>query len=344
MTLPQLYVVLLAGGLVLLAGIAAARTASRLGLPSLLLFLGLGVLLGEDVLGVPFDDAQLAQTLGTTALAVILVEGGLSTRWADVRRLLAPSALLATAGVVISVLVTAAGAHYLLGMDWQLALLLGAIVSSTDAAAVFAVLRSLPLPRKLASMVEAESGFNDAPTVILVLVFSASGGVPGPGAIAGQLVYQIATGAALGLVVAMAGVATLRYVALPASACTRWPRSGSASSPSRRPGRPTPLGSSPPTCRGSCSATPSCRTGPPPAPSPRGPAGWRRSGSSSCSACWSTRATCSARWSRRSSSARSCCWWPGRSRCSCACSRSGSPGASRRSSPGRGCAARCRSC
>ncbi|HLU75426.1 MAG TPA: potassium/proton antiporter [Nonomuraea sp.] len=217
MTLPQLYVVLLAGGLVLLASIAAARTAARLGLPSLLLFLGLGVLVGEDVLGVPFDDAQLAQTLGTTALAVILVEGGLSTRWADVRRLLAPSALLATAGVVISVLVTAAGAHYLLGMDWQLALLLGAIVSSTDAAAVFAVLRSLPLPRKLASMVEAESGFNDAPTVILVLVFSASGGVPGPGAIAGQMVYQIATGAAIGLVVAMAGVATLRYVALPAS-------------------------------------------------------------------------------------------------------------------------------
>ncbi|MDA0638559.1 potassium/proton antiporter [Nonomuraea sp. MCN248] len=217
MTLPQLYVVLLAGGLVLLVSIAAARTASRLGLPSLLLFLGLGVLLGEDVLGIPFDDAQLAQTLGATALAVILVEGGLSTRWADVRRLLAPSALLATAGVVISVLLTAAGAHYLLGMDWQLALLLGAIVSSTDAAAVFAVMRSLPLPRKLASMVEAESGFNDAPTVILVLVFSASGGLPDPLTIGGQMVYQIAAGAVIGLAVAMAGVATLRYVALPSS-------------------------------------------------------------------------------------------------------------------------------
>ncbi|GAA4515931.1 potassium/proton antiporter [Nonomuraea ferruginea] len=217
MTLPQLYVVLLVGGLVLLASIAAARTAARLGLPSLLLFLGLGVLVGEDVLGIPFNDAQLAQTLGTTALAVILVEGGLSTRWADVRRLLAPSALLATAGVVISVLVTATGAHYLLGMDWQLALLLGAIVSSTDAAAVFAVLRSLPLPRKLASMVEAESGFNDAPTVILVLVFSASGGLPGPFAIGGQMVYQIATGALIGLGVALVGVVTLRYVALPAT-------------------------------------------------------------------------------------------------------------------------------
>ncbi|MFI7451458.1 potassium/proton antiporter [Nonomuraea sp. NPDC049714] len=217
MTLPQLYVVLLAGGLVLLASIAAARTASRLGLPSLLLFLAVGVLIGEDVLGLDFDDAQLAQTLGTCALALILIEGGLSTRWTDLRKLLAPSALLATAGVAVSVLVTAAGAHLLLGMDWQLALLLGAIVSSTDAAAVFAVLRALPLPRKLAGMVEAESGFNDAPTVILVLVFSSVGGVPDLATIGGQVIYQIVVGAAVGLLVGWAGVAALRYVALPAS-------------------------------------------------------------------------------------------------------------------------------
>ncbi|MGN9781685.1 potassium/proton antiporter [Nonomuraea sp. ZG12] len=217
MTLPQLYVVLLAGGLVLLASIAAARTASRLGLPSLLLFLAVGVLIGEDVLGLDFDDAQLAQTLGTCALALILIEGGLSTRWTDLRKLLAPSALLATAGVAVSVLVTAAGAHLLLGMDWQLALLLGAIVSSTDAAAVFAVLRALPLPRKLAGMVEAESGFNDAPTVILVLVFSSVGGVPDLATIGGQVLYQIVVGAAVGLLVGWAGVAALRYVALPAS-------------------------------------------------------------------------------------------------------------------------------
>jgi len=217
MTLPQLYLVLLAGGLVLIASIAAARTAGRLGLPSLLLFLAVGMVLGEDVLGVRFDDAQLAQTLGTCALAVILVEGGLSTRWTDLRRMLAPSALLATAGVAVSVLVTAAGAHLLLGMDWQLALLLGAIVSSTDAAAVFAVLRTLPLPRKLAGMVEAESGFNDAPTVILVLVFSSAAGMPDVTAIGGQVLYQIAVGAAIGGLVGWAGVAALRYVALPAS-------------------------------------------------------------------------------------------------------------------------------
>ncbi|TMR15677.1 potassium/proton antiporter [Nonomuraea turkmeniaca] len=218
MSLQQLYGVLLAGGIVLLAGIAAARTASRLGLPSLLLFLALGVLLGEDVLGIDFDDAQLAQTLGTTALAVILIEGGLSTRWADIRRVLLPSALLATVGVAVSVLITAAGAHLLLGMHWQLALLLGAIVSSTDAAAVFSVLRELPLPRRIAGMVEGESGFNDAPTVILVLVFStATIGAPDLAAIAVQVTFQLIAGAMIGLLTAWAGVAALRYVALPAA-------------------------------------------------------------------------------------------------------------------------------
>lgn len=217
MSLPQLYVVLLAGGLVLLAGIAAVRAAGRLGLPSLLLFLALGVLLGEDGLGIPFDDAALAQTLGAGALAVILVEGGLSTRWRDIRHMLAPAGILATAGVVISVLVTAAGAHLLLGMEWRLALLLAAIVSSTDAAAVFSVLRGLPLPRRLAGLVEAESGFNDAPTVILVLVFSGAGALPGAPAIGWQMAYQIAVGLLFGLLFGWGGARVLRYVALPAS-------------------------------------------------------------------------------------------------------------------------------
>ncbi|MCX5124616.1 potassium/proton antiporter [Streptomyces sp. NBC_00347] len=218
MTLQQLYLVLLVGGVVLMASIAAARAAHRLGLPSLLLFLAVGVLAGEDVIGIEFDDAQLAQSLGTAGLAVILVEGGLSTHWPDVRRLLAPAGVLATAGVAVSVAVTGAGAHYLLGMDWHLALLLGATVSSTDAAAVFAVLRSLPLPRKTTGLLEAESGFNDAPTIILVLVFStAAADLPGPSAILGNIVYQLVVGGLLGLAVGWIGVAALRHIALPAT-------------------------------------------------------------------------------------------------------------------------------
>jgi potassium/hydrogen antiporter len=217
-TLAQLYAMLLVGGTVLLVSIAAARMASRVGLPGLLLFLAVGVVLGEDVLGLEFDDAQLAQALGTAALAVILVDGGLTTRWADVRRLLVPAGVLATVGVAVSVAVTAAGAHLLLGMDWHLALLLGAIVSSTDAAAVFAVLRALPLPPKVAGLLEAESGFNDAPTIILVLVFStAAADLPGAAFIVGNVVYQLVVGAVTGLVIGRVGVAALRHIALPAA-------------------------------------------------------------------------------------------------------------------------------
>lgn len=172
MSLQQLYLALLIGGLVLLASIVGTRLATRVGFPSMLLFLLVGVAVGEDGLGLRFDDVQLARNVGTTALAMILVEGGLTTLFGDIRKVLAPAATLATLGVLGSMVVTAAGAHLLLRSDWQLALLLGAIVSSTDAAAVFSVLRFLPLPRRVAGLLEAESGFNDAPAVILVLMFS----------------------------------------------------------------------------------------------------------------------------------------------------------------------------
>jgi cell volume regulation protein A len=217
LTLHELYVDLLIGGLVVLASIAATRLASGIGLPSLLLFLGVGVLLGEDVIGLKFDDAQTAQNLGTAALAVILIEGGLTTRWADVRAQLAPAALLATLGVGISTLITAVGVHVLLGLSWQLAFLLGAIVSSTDAAAVFAILRTLQLPRRVVGLLEAESGFNDAPSVILVLLFSTVPFHVSGGHLALDLVYELGAGAAIGLVLGRVGSFALQRLALPAS-------------------------------------------------------------------------------------------------------------------------------
>ena len=217
MSLHHLYVVLLAGGLVLLVSIVATRVATGIGLPSLLLFLGVGVAVGEDGLGLQFDNAQLAQTLGTVALAVILVEGGLTTRFADIRDVLRPAGVLATVGVGVSTLVTAAGAHLLVGLDWQFALLLGAIVSSTDAAAVFSVLRVLPLPRRLVGLLEAESGFNDAPAVILVLLFSTIPFTVTPGHVTVSLLYQLVVGAAIGLACGLLGALALRRIALPAS-------------------------------------------------------------------------------------------------------------------------------
>ncbi|WP_102144929.1 potassium/proton antiporter [Mycobacterium hubeiense] len=217
MTMQQLYLTLLAAGLVLLASIVATRVASRVGLPSLLLFLGVGVAVGEDGLGFDFDNILLADHLGTVALAIILIEGGLTTRFADIRRVLAPAGVLATVGVAVSMLITAAGAHLLLGINWQLALLLGAIVSVTDAAAVFSVLRVVPLPRRVAGLLEAESGFNDAPAVILVLMFSAVPLELSPVHALGQLVYELGVGAAIGLGCGVIGAITLRRIALPAS-------------------------------------------------------------------------------------------------------------------------------
>ena len=217
MNLQQLYLALLVGGLVLLASIVGTRVATRVGFPSLLLFLLFGMLLGEDGLGLEFDNVELARNIGTAALAVILVEGGLTTRYADIRKVLAPAGALATVGVFVSTVVTAVGAHVLLRMDWQLALLLGAIVSSTDAAAVFSVLRVLPLPRRLAGLLEAESGFNDAPAVILVLMFSVVPFVLEPEGAIADLVYELFTGSAIGLAVGYLGAFTLRRIALPAS-------------------------------------------------------------------------------------------------------------------------------
>lgn len=217
MTLDELYVALLVGGLVLLASIIGTRLATKAGLPSLLLFLGVGVVLGEDALGLQFDDVVLARDLCTAALAVILVEGGLTTRFSDIRPVLAPAAVLATLGVGITTVVTAAVAHLLLDMNWQLALLVGAIVSSTDAAAVFSVLRVLPLPRRVAGLLEAESGFNDAAAVILVLMFSVTPLVLSPGHAVAEIAYELVVGAVTGFGCGLLGAFALRRIALPAA-------------------------------------------------------------------------------------------------------------------------------
>jgi cell volume regulation protein A len=218
LTLNELYLLLAVGAGVLLASVGGARLASRAGMPVLLAYLFIGLLLGEDGLRLPFDDAQLAQSLGAAALAVILVEGGLTTDFVEMRRILAPASVLATLGVFISVAVTAAAAHVLLDIDWQLAFLLGAIVSSTDAAAVFSVLRSMPLPRRLSGLVEAESGLNDAPTIILVLAFSATTfDALSPVGVFAQMAYQLTVGGAIGLGLGAGGAWLLRRLTLPAS-------------------------------------------------------------------------------------------------------------------------------
>ncbi|TFV61318.1 potassium/proton antiporter [Geodermatophilus sp. DF01-2] len=209
---------LAAGALVVLVAAVALRLADRLGLPSLLLYLALGVALGESGLGVQFEDVKLTQTLGVAALVVILAEGGLTTRWADVRRAIGPGLTLATVGVLVSVGVTAAITVWLLDLPWGLALLLAAVIGSTDAAAVFATLRRLPLPRRLAASIEAESGLNDAPAILLVTALAAHLTEPEQGAwwlVGVNVVVQLLGGAAIGVAVGFAGAELLRRVALP---------------------------------------------------------------------------------------------------------------------------------
>jgi cell volume regulation protein A len=213
---------LLIGSAVLLVAVAAVRISVRSGLPSLLIFLGIGLVLGEKGLGIGFDSQELTQVLGYCALVLILAEGGLTTRWSSIRRSVAPAAVLSTVGVFVSVGVVAVAARYVLNLDWTVALLIGAILSSTDAAAVFSVLRTVPLPRRLSGLLEAESGFNDAPVVILVVALAAES-VPLAEHhpwwyVLVEAGVELVGGTVIGLLVGWAGAWLLRRVAGASSA------------------------------------------------------------------------------------------------------------------------------
>jgi cell volume regulation protein A len=127
------------------------------------------------------------------------------------------AAVLSTVGVLVSVFITAGAAHYVVGLDWRQSLIIGAVVSSTDAAAVFSVLRNVPLPKRVTGVLEAESGFNDAPVVIMVVAFSASGPIDSWYYLLGEVLLELAIGAAIGIAVGWIGAYGLKHVALPAS-------------------------------------------------------------------------------------------------------------------------------
>lgn len=212
----QLDQILLVGAGVLLLAILAVRLSVGVGLPSLLVYLLMGMALGDAGLGLRFSDAELVHALGFGALVVILAEGGLTTPWPKIRPVVRLGLSLATIGVGVSVLVVALFGHYALGLPWEIAVLLGAITSPTDAAAVFSVLRRVPLPGRLTGTLEAESGLNDAPTVVLVTLISSGAQLSALGyltIIAGEL----AGGVAIGIAVGFAGAALIRRAALPAS-------------------------------------------------------------------------------------------------------------------------------
>ena len=198
--------ILLLLGLVLAASVVVAIFASHAGVPALVAFLALGMLLGSDGLGgIEFDDAELARTVGVIGLVAILFEGGLSTSWRRLREVAVPALLLSTVGVVITTVLTGLAAYALFDLAWFEAFLLGAVVSSTDAAAVFATLRFTNIRRNVARTLEAETGFNDpmaiALTIGLIEAIEAGDSTLGPDfvvLVVQQLFLGLVVGVALG--------------------------------------------------------------------------------------------------------------------------------------------------
>ncbi|WP_163152618.1 potassium/proton antiporter [Anoxybacillus sp. MB8] len=153
-------------GLLLIIGVLTTKFSSWLGVPSLVFYILVGMILSKFIY---FDNAFLTQIFGIFALIVILFEGGMNTKWNTLKKVIVPSSSLATFGVLITAICVGAFAKYILNISWAEGLLLGAIVSSTDAAAIFATLGSVYVNRRLSATLEAESGMNDPMAVILTL-------------------------------------------------------------------------------------------------------------------------------------------------------------------------------
>lgn len=195
-------VLLLVVGAILAGSVAVALGAARIGVPSLVAFLGLGMLLGsEGPGGISFNNAELARNVGVVGLAAIIYEGGLSTSWRRLRQVAGRAGLLATVGVAATALLVAPAAHLLFGLPWLQSVLLGAVVSSTDAAAVFATLRYTAIRRNVARTLEAETGLNDP--VAIALTLGLISWIQHPRGGFGRLVLELIRQLGLGLVVGL---------------------------------------------------------------------------------------------------------------------------------------------
>ncbi len=209
--------ILIAGAL-LAAGIGGALLADRVRVPGLLLFLLLGMVAGSEGLGgIKFDDPELARTLGTIALVLILFEGGLTAGWSEIRPVLGTAASLATVGTVVTACAAGVAAHWIFDLTLLEGMLLGAAIAATDSAAIFAVLRRSTLEKKLARSLEGESGMNDPVALLLVIGFIEWIQEPGYGLadMAGLLALKLAIGAAIGLALGRVAVIALARARLP---------------------------------------------------------------------------------------------------------------------------------
>lgn len=208
---------ILAAGALLALGLGASLLAGRLRIPGLVLFLGLGMLLGSDGLGrIEFTDYELARTIGIIALALILFEGGLAAGLPEIRPVLGSALSLALLGTVVTAVITGLAASWLLDLTLLEGMLVGSIVSATDGAAIFALLRGSTLKRRLARTLEGEAGMNDPVAVLLVLGFIEWIRQPGYGVadMAVLFVQQLGIGAVVGVAVGWLAVYAFRRARL----------------------------------------------------------------------------------------------------------------------------------
>src|SRR6201986_1459798 len=211
---------ILLGAVLVMAGILSSLLALRFGAPLLLIFLAIGMLAGDSGPGgLQFDDVRSTYLVGSVALALILFDGGLRTRFQQIRTVLAPSMVLATIGVLLTALITAPVARYALDLNWTESLLVGAVVASTDAAAFFLLVHAqgLRLRPRVGATLEAESGSNDpfAVFLTLMLVEFISVGHSWPGHVLRELFQEAVLGAVIGIIGGRAVVIALNRVALP---------------------------------------------------------------------------------------------------------------------------------
>ncbi len=223
-------ILILVGGSLLLISTLSSKLSDKAGVPVLLLFLSIGMLAGsEGIGGLAFDSPEQAQSIGTVALLIILFSGGLDTRWTSVKPVLLPGLVLSTVGVILTMIILGVFAKFVLGsftsfylgtdgLSWTEAFLIAAIVSSTDAAAVFSVYRTSPVQpkKKLRSLLEFESGSNDPMAVLLTVTLL---GVIANGEVVSielvvTLVVQLLVGGLAGGLIGWAGVTVLNRLQL----------------------------------------------------------------------------------------------------------------------------------
>ena len=211
-------VLILIAGVLLAAGILGALLADRMRVPALLLFLGLGMLAGSEGIGeINFANYELARTLGTIALVLILFEGGLTSGWSEIRPVLGTAASLATLGTLATALLAGVAAKWIFGLTWLEGMIVGAAIAATDSAAIFAMLRNSTLEKRLARSLEGESGMNDPVALLLVIGFIEWIQQPNYGAadMIGLIALKIVVGIVVGLALGRLAVWVIERIELP---------------------------------------------------------------------------------------------------------------------------------